>query len=179
MRLFIGIFLPKEILDYLYEVQNNLKKNLNGKINWTAKSKLHFTLKFLGEVKEDKLDEIKERLSKIKLKSFKAKLDKIGVFPDENYIRIIWVGLNPKDKVIELQKQVDSELLDLSSKDQEFNVYITLARVKLIKDKEEFKKNIKINILEKEFEINEFCLVKSELSKDGPKYEILERFKLN
>ena len=78
-----------------------------------------------------------------------------------------------------MQKQVDSELLDLSSKDQEFNVYITLARVKLIKDKEEFKKNIKINILEKEFEINEFCLVKSELSKDGPKYEILERFKLN
>ena len=35
------------------------------------------------------------------------------------------------------------------------------------------------NISQKEFEINEFCLVKSILSKDGSKYEILERFKLN
>jgi len=179
MRLFIGIFLPKEILDYLHEVQDNLKKNLNGKINWIAKSKLHFTLKFLGEIKEDKLDEIKERLNKIKFKSFKVKLDKIGVFPNEDYVRVIWVGLNPKEKIIELQQKVDSELLKLSSKDQEFNVHITLARVKLIKDKEEFKKNIKFNIEEKEFEINEFCLVKSVLSKDGPKYEILKKYPLD
>ncbi|MEK6932990.1 MAG: RNA 2',3'-cyclic phosphodiesterase [Nanoarchaeota archaeon] len=178
MRLFVGIFLSKEIIDYLYEVQNNLKKNLNGKINWIAKSKLHFTLKFLGEVKENRLNEIKERLNKIKFKSFKVKLDKIGVFPNEDHARVIWTGLSPKEKAIELQKQVDSELLDIFSKDQEFNVHITLARVKLIKDKEEFNKNLKIDIEEKELEINEFCLVRSILTKDGSKYEILEKFKL-
>ena len=60
MRLFIGIFLPKEILDYLYELQNKLKKELLGKINWANKSKIHLTLKFLGEINEDKVNEIKE-----------------------------------------------------------------------------------------------------------------------
>ncbi len=179
MRLFVGIFLPKEILDYLYEVQSKLKKQLLGKINWTHKSKIHFTLKFLGEVNENKINEIKERLNKIKFKLFKVKLDKVGVFPNENYVKVIWVGLKPKEKMIELQQKIDSELLDLFTKDQEFNVHITLARVKFIKDKEEFRKNLKLDIDEKEFEVKEFCLVKSNLSKDGAKYEILERFKLN
>ena len=171
MRLFIGIFLSGEILDYLYEVQNKLKKSLPAKITWVHKKILHLSLKFLGEVNENKIDEIKEKLNKIKL-------DKIGVFPNENYIRVVWVGLNPKEEVIELQQKIDSELLTLFSKDQRFSAHMTFGRVKFIKDKEEFKKNLKIDIEEKEFEFNEFCLVKSELSKDGPKYEILERFKL-
>ena len=113
MRLFIGIFLPKEVLDYLYEAQNRLKKNLPAKITWVHKKILHLSLKFIGEVNENKINEIKERLNEIKFKSFKVKLDKIGVFPNENYIRVIWISLNPKEKVIELQQKVDSELLDL------------------------------------------------------------------
>lgn len=179
MRLFIGIFLPKEILDYLYEVQNILKKSLPAKITWVNKKILHLSLKFLGEINENKINEIKERLSKIKFKPFKVNLDKMGVFPNENYIRVIWIGLSPKGKVIGLQQKIDSELLDLFPKDQRFSAHMTFGRVKFIKDKEEFKKNLEIDIEEKEFEIKEFCLVKSELSKDGPKYEILERFKLN
>ena len=179
MRLFIAIFLPEEILNYLYQVENKLKRNLPAKINWVAKSKIHITLKFIGEVSENNINSIKERLNKIKFKSFKVKLDKLGVFPNDNYVRVIWVGLKPAGKVIELQQKIDSELLDLFSKEQRFSAHITLARVKFIKDKEEFKKNLKFDISEKEFEINEFCLVKSELSKDGAKYEILERFALN
>ncbi len=176
MRLFIGIFLPEEIKNYLYELENKLKKLLHGKINWIAKKNIHFTLKFIGDINETKLNGIKEKLNKIKFDSFEVELDKIGVFPDENNPRIIWAGLNPKEKLIELQKKVDSELLDLFSKDQDFKVHITLGRIKLIKNKEEFKTNMKIEIERKKFEINEFCLVKSKLSKDGPKYEILERF---
>jgi len=179
MRLFIGIFLPDEILDYLYEVQNKLKKQLQGKINWEAKKRLHCTLKFIGEVNEANLDLIKERLSKIKFKSFNVRLDKLGVFPNENFIRVIWIGLKPVGKIIELQQKIDSELLDLFPKDQRFSAHITLGRVKFIEDKEKFKKNLKLEIAEKEFNVNEFCLVKSTLSKDGSKYEILDGFKLS
>ena len=178
MRLFIGIFLPEEILDYLYEVENKLKKNLPAKINWVTKKNLHISLKFIGETSENNLGLIKEKLNKIKFKLFKTKLGQIGVFPNENHVSVIWVGIKPAGKAIELQQKIDSELLGLFPKDQRFSAHLTLARVKFIKNKDEFKKNIKIEINEKEFEVNEFCLVKSELSKDGPKYEILERFKL-
>ena len=172
MRLFVGIFLPKGILDYLFEIQNKLKKNLDAKINWIAKKNLHLTLKFIGYVDDEKLDLIKEKLNKIKFKQFKLNLDKMGIFNS----RVIWVGVNPANKVIELQQKIDSELLDLFSNDQEFKTHLTLARIKFIKDKTNFKKNLEIDINEKEFEVNEFCLVKSILSKDGSKYEVLERY---
>jgi 2'-5' RNA ligase len=177
MRTFIAIFLPKEIFDYLDEVQNKLRKQLPAKINWASKSSLHFTLKFLGNVDEKNINAINERLNRIKFKSFKINLDKIGVFPNEDFIRVIWVGLKAKE-LFDLQKLIDYELLDLFSKDQNFISHLTLGRVKNIKDKEKFKKNLKIEIEEKKFEVNEFCLVKSELHKEGPKYEILERFRL-
>lgn len=179
MRLFIAIFLPEDILDYLYQVENKLKQSLPAKINWVHKKILHINLKFIGETSENNINLIKERLNKIKFKSFRIKLDKLGVFPNENYIRVIWVGLNPKNKIIELQQKIDSELLNLFSKDQEFKAHLTLGRVKFIKNKEEFKKTLNFDITNKEFIVNEFCLVKSTLSKDGPKYEILEKFKLN
>ena len=51
----------------------------------------------------------------------------------------------------------------------QFTVFSS-APIAYNKDKEEFKKNLKIDIEEKEFEVNEFCLVKSELSKNCPKY---------
>ena len=177
MRLFIGIFLPKDVLDYLYGFQNKLKKELPAKINWVAKKNLHFTLKFLGQVDEKNINSIKERLNRIKFSLFKIKLDKIGVFPDESFIRVIWIGLKSKE-LLDLQKLIDYELLDLFPKEQNFITHLTLGRVKNIEDKEKFKKELNVDIEEKEFEINEFCLVKSELHKEGPKYEVLETFKL-
>jgi len=177
MRTFIAIEPPKEIRDCLFEIQNKLR-NLPAKINWIAKKHIHLTLFFIGEINENKLQQIKEVLAKIKFKKFELHLDKIGVFPDEDYIRIIWVGLNPKDKVIELQQKIDSELLELVKRDKEFKAHITLGRVKLIKNKEEFKEKIKIKIEQKNFEVEEFKLIKSDLTKDGPKYADLEIYKL-
>lgn len=178
MRIFISINLPKEIKDYLYELQNKLRKELDAKINWVAKSRFHLTLKFFGEIKETQLLQIKEKLNKIKFKSFEVKLEDMGVFPNEDYIKVIWVGLKPAVKVIELAQKIDSELLDSFSKEQEFSAHLTLGRVKFIKDKEKFKKNLKLEIEKKSFEIKEFSLMKSELSKDGPKYEVLEKYSL-
>lgn len=177
MRTFIALEPPKEIKDYLFNLQNKLK-TLPGKIKWTAKKHLHLTLFFIGEINENKLSQIKEILSKIKFKKFELNLDKIGVFPDEDYIKIIWVGLNPKDKLIKLQQEIDSELLNLIKKDKEFQAHLTLGRVKLIKNKKEFKEKLNLEIEKKKFEVTEFKLIKSELTKDGPKYTDLEVYTL-
>ena len=177
MRTFISLEPPKEIRDYLFEIQKKLKSS-SAKIKWIAKKHLHLTLLFIGEIDETKLQQIKEILSKIKYKKFELNLDKIGVFPDEKNVRIIWIGLNPKNKVIELQQKIDSELLDLIKKDKEFKAHLTLGRVKLIKNKEKFKEKLNLDIEKKKFEVIEFKLIKSELTKDGPKYTDLEVYEL-
>jgi len=178
MRTFISIEPPKEIRDYLFDIQKKLKSS-SAKVKWIAKKHQHITLLFIGEVDENKLQQIKKRLSKIKFNKFELNLDKIGVFPDENNIRIIWAGLNPRNKVIELQQKIDSELLDIIKINTEFKAHLTLGRVKLVKNKEKFKEKLNLEIEKKKFEVTEFKLIKSELTKDGPKYTGLEVYNLN
>ena len=178
MRLFVAINLPSNVKDYLYDLCKKINSN-NIKVNWTHKKNLHLTMKFIGEVGDSKLNEIKDRLSHIEYEKFSLNLDTIGFFPNNNFIRIIWIGVNPEEKVIELQKKIDSGLLDLISKDQRFDAHLTIGRIKNIKNREEFIKKIKDTKLEKiQFNVNEFKLMKSTLSKDGPTYEEIANFVL-
>jgi len=171
MRCFIAIELDN---DYFRELQNNIKEHIKG----TFPKTFHLTLKFLGEVEDDAVNNIKETLSNIKFESFKISLSKIGRFPNENYIRVIWIGLEPKEKIIELQKKIDNELLRLGfKKEKEFEPHLTLARVKFIKDKikfNEFIKNIKVEKLE--FDFDNFKLIKSTLTRNGAVYEEIEKY---
>lgn len=169
MRLFIAINLPKEVKDYLWELKEEFR-NI-GKFNFISKKNYHITLKFLGDIKEDKLKEIKQKLSKIKFNSFEDSLNKLGCFNN----RILWVNLNQKENVLKLAKLIDQEFME---KDQRFSDHITLARIKDIKKKNEFMKKLETKIKQIKFKINSFELMKSELSKDGPSYFEIERYSL-
>lgn len=176
MRLFVAVNLPKEIKDYAYNLQRKINTGL-AKIKWVYKKNLHFSLKFLGEVEEKRIDKIKKRLSEIKFEPFKIKCSKIGFFPSEKDIKVIWLGIEPKEKFIKLQQKVDEALLDLFPGEQSFEIHLTLGRVKFVKKKKEFLGTIKeIEIEPIEFEIKNFQLMKSELNKSGPEYEIIEEF---
>lgn len=176
MRLFTAIELPEEIKDYLFSIKDEFNRDL-AKVNWVAKSKLHITLKFLGEVNEKILPGIIEKLKKIKFDSFELELDNLGIFPNENYARVLWVGVKNFNKVIGLQQNVEDELRDYFEKDKEFSAHITLGRIKIIKDKSEFKEILnKIKIKKLRFKVNSFSLIKSELTRAGPKYTNVEKF---
>jgi len=172
MRLFIAIDF-NELKDYLAMLQTNLPKN--AKLSLTKS--FHLTLKFLGEVQPNKTKELINSLKTIKFKPFSVYLDAIGIFPTENYIRVVWVGLNPEDKILELQKQVDYSLKKYFKKEKDFKAHITLARVKNPEDKKSFVEQVKnIKVENKNVEIKDFKLVKSTLTPKGPFYEELEIF---
>lgn len=176
MRLFIAVDVPDEVKDYLHGLQKRLH-SLPAKIKWVAKKQLHLTLKFLGEVEEGKVEVTKEKLRNVKLGRFSVKLNGLGVFPSESYVRVVWAGLEPEGKFIELQQKVDAELLELFPKEQKFHAHLTLGRVKFVKDKEEFSKMLEeTKVEEKEFEVSNFKLMKSTLTGKGPVYEELEVF---
>lgn len=175
MRLFIAIEVPEEIHGYFLELQKKVNTSL-AKI--TLAKSFHLTLKFLGEVDENKKDKTIELLREVKFEPFSAELNNVGVFPNENYIRIVWVGLEPKDKITELQQKIDNILVDLFAKDKRFHPHITLGRVKFVKDKKEFINLLKeIKVEKKSFEASVFKLIKSTLTPEGPVYEVLELFK--
>ena len=175
MRLFIAIDF-NELKDYFIELQSQLPKNARLSL---VKS-FHLTLKFLGEVMPDKVDKIVDMLKSTKFQKFDIFLDPVGIFPTENYIRVVWVGLQPEDKISELQKQIDEILKPLFKKEKDFKSHITLARIKYPEDKKIFVEQVKkIKVENKKIEVKDFRLVKSTLTPKGPIYEDLKIFNSN
>lgn len=173
MRLFVAIEMPEKVKEELIRLQNEFSGL--GKINFVRA--FHLTLKFLGEVPDEKLSEIKERLKKISFEPFKAKLSRVGAFPNENYVRVIWVGLE-SEKINELQKKIDNCLEGLFKREERFSAHVTLGRVKFVGDKQKLKDKLKKEVKDLEFPVNEFKLIKSELKSDGPVYSDLEVYPL-
>lgn len=172
MRLFIAIDF-NEMNDYFIELQNLLPKNAKLSLTRT----FHLTLKFLGEVQPDKVEYIVEKLKTINFQPFTVFLDSIGIFPTENYIRVVWVGINPEDKILELQKQIDDALKPLFKKEKDFKAHISLARVKYPEDKKDFIEKIKkIKVENRKIDIKDVRLIKSTLTPKGPVYEVLMVF---
>jgi len=172
MRLFIAINFH-ELKDYFAELQKLLPKN--AKLSFTKT--FHLTLKFFGEVQPNNAEKVADILKNIKFKHFSVHLDSIGIFPTENYIRVVWVGLNPEDNVLGLQKNIDESLKELFKKEKDFKAHITLARVKYTEDKKIFVEQIKnIKVENKKIDINNFRLVKSTLTPRGSVYEDLRVF---
>ncbi len=177
MRLFVAINLPDNVLDYLYDLQKKIDLG-NAKIKWVAKKNIHITLKFIGNVEGKLLEEIKNNLSKVNSDKFSFKLSKTGCFPEENSPRVIWIGVDDEQKVINLQKKVDESLLDILKGEQRFSAHITLGRVKRTdKNLLESLKMIKVEKIN--INVGEFSLIKSQLTKDGPRYSVVERYKLS
>ncbi len=175
MRTFISITIPKSIVKILNKIQSQLPKQ-DYKLN-IAKNH-HLTLRFLGDVDEYQLKQVKEQLSTIEFNKFNLIIDKIGYFPNKDFIRVVWIGFKDNDKVNELQKLIDSKLLKIGFQtDKRFHAHITLARVKFVKDKVKFRNEINsIEIGGMKFEVNEFKLIKSTLTPEGPIYEDLESY---
>ncbi|MBS3101301.1 RNA 2',3'-cyclic phosphodiesterase [Candidatus Woesearchaeota archaeon] len=172
MRLFIAIDF-NELKDYFVYLQDLLPRNAKLSLTRT----FHITLKFLGEVQPDKAEKAVEILKNVKFGPFSVFLDSIGIFPTENYIRVVWVGLKPEDRILELQNKIDEALKPLFRKEKDFKAHITLARVKYPEDKKAFVDQVKkIKVENKRIEVKDFRLVKSALSPKGAVYGDLALF---
>lgn len=179
MRTFISIKLPTKILMKIKEIQDSLPAFEGKKIEL---KNLHLTLKFLGEVPSDKLEEIKSRLSNVKFSQFESEIKEIGFFDNQKsqkYDRdiIIWLGVNDCDQ---LQKEIDNVLEGIFQKESRFMSHLTIARVKKVDDKNKFFDIIKkIAVPKMFFIVDKFYLMESILKRQGSEYNVLEEYNLD
>ncbi len=163
-------------------------------IKWVRPEGLHITIKFLGEVSEDRLIAVKGRLQDIatEMRPFSLRVKGTGTFPLlplhrrlTSPPRVIWVAIEESKELIDLKRSVDENLKGLGfPEEREFTGHITLARIKdkncylrierllheLIKNKDR-----DFGILQ----VKEIVLMKSELAPDGARYERLAAFRLS
>jgi 2'-5' RNA ligase len=178
LRCFIALELSREAIDYIEELNSQIKKKNLFSGKFTDSENLHLTLKFLGEIGETRIEEIKKKLSKLKFKESEASLGEVGVFINK-YNSILWIKLQGK-QIWNLQKEIDKNMNELDfPAETRFMSHITIARMKKIFSKNElldYVKNIKTKKIK--FKIKEFYLKKSELKPEGPIYSNLEIFNL-
>jgi len=167
MRCFISIELPPDIIKNIVEVQKKLKFLFTGK--FTEQENIHLTLKFLGEIDEPTLEEVKKKLSSIPFKPFQVKLGRLGMFND----RILWIEILGSE---ELQKQIDAVLVPQFPKEVGFTGHITIARMKDINNKRQLKDRMDNNKLDAKFVVESFTLKESRLSPTGPQYSTIEQY---
>lgn len=174
MRTFIAVDSNKEVVEELKRIQSTLSNGIFKKTE-----DYHITLKFLGEKNDNEIKEIINKLSQINFKSFELTLDRIGFFPNENFIRVIWVGTKEQE-IYELQKKIDYKLLELRIPiENKFQSHITIARVKDISNRKAFIESIgNLSVKNLCFKVDEFKLKKSVLTPKGPIYSDLAVFKL-
>lgn len=133
----------------------------------------HLTLIFFGEITESKADEIKSKLENLEFREFPVRFSNLGVFPNENFARVLWLGVDNSDEIMKLKEQVDSIL---GWKDKRFHPHLTLGRIKNIEDKGRFISLLKGKMEPIETVATGIELIKSTLTPEGPIYETLATF---
>ena len=171
VRAFISVDIPENMQREIVKIQESLP-DFRGK--FTETENLHLTLKFLGDIDEKTLSEVKKRLKEIDVHAFETKISEIGVFSPE-YLRIVWLKLDGCDK---LQNAIDDSLSGIFEKEARFMSHLTIVRIKKIKGKERFLNQIKkIKIPDSlKFRIDSFRLKKSTLTPKGPVYDTIEEY---
>jgi len=174
MRTFVAIEIDnQEILDSINEVQAKLKI----KAKPISTKNIHFTLFFIGEVSDSLVQKIQEALGSIEFHPFEIDMREVGVFPNPNLPRIIWVGTDNEGgkKLIELASIVKEKLSNLGfQNDKPFKPHVTIFRVKnkIGNISDELKKFESYSFgIQK---ISEIKLKKSVLTSDGPIYSDLQ-----
>lgn len=175
MRCFIAVDLESSLKGKIHSLQKQLESR---NLNVVDENNLHFTLKFLDDIPENTIKQVQKRLSELASQtfSFPIKLAKIGVFPNEKFIRVVWLGAESKE-FLELHLAVNAALADLFEKETPVP-HLTLARVKIPDNMLEGfiskNKDIEIGIMN----VDCIKLKKSTLTRAGPVYEDLARFEL-
>ena len=120
VRCFIAVKFGEEIEGNLEEFRTKVKQL---DIDASFAREFHCTLAFLGELYEDQVEKTIEKLKNLKLKPTEVQVEGAGFFPNENFIRVFWVGVEGLE---ELQTQIAKAL----NYKEKFSGHLTIARIK-------------------------------------------------
>jgi 2'-5' RNA ligase len=165
MRLFIAIELPDDIKLAL----GRLRMEIPG-ARWVPEEQMHLTLAFLGEVEETTAEQLTGKLASIQLTGFELRFSRTGCFPNRQRPRVLWVGLEPEQRLIDLVVKIRAAVLScgLFQEEHPYSPHITMARFKQLPSREfvaflDQHKKLK----SPPFSVREFTLFQSRLTPHG------------
>ena len=135
IRAFIAIELPDEVKNDLSGLLSSLKPGREKAVKWVNPNSIHLTLKFLGNIPEERMVDITQVITQASSLTypFNLELKELGAFPNLKSPRVVWVGIGGDiPSITNLQRQIDQSLIPLgfSPEKRDFSPHLTLGRVR-------------------------------------------------
>jgi 2'-5' RNA ligase len=180
VRTFIAVTLDASLQPPIEALINKLATSRAG-VKWVAPHNIHVTLKFLGNVDENRLPDVYAACERAAVGSEPIDLEikTLGCFPGLKRPRVVWVGIEKgQDAIKQLQKKVEQELarIGFPKEDRKFQAHLTIGRVKdqkavgglrpLIEEEQ--------NVVIGSMRVEKFSVIKSKTLPTGPVYEELK-----
>ena len=183
IRCFVAVEIPESIQDLLTEIQEAFRPKIE-RASWTRPRNIHLTLKFIGEVENNSVNQIDASLHRTagQQKPFSIEIGGVGAFPNLVQPRVLWVGIKRGTiQLSTLASTIDDELVKLGfSNENRFHPHLTLARLKNQVNLSTYSKLFKkFETIEGAFlTVDKITLVKSELRPSGAVYTPIQNYQL-
>ncbi len=182
VRAFLAIDLDDDLKPKINKIIKQFKQ-IDTRIKYVELNNLHLTLKFFGEIDTEGLKLLENKIANVvsEFKPFNIKIKSCGAFPNNNHIKVIWIGIDEDSIIKELHDKLDDEFVKLGfDKDKKFSTHLTIGRMKSSKNKNQVKSTIEdfSDVEIGDMAVNSITLKKSTLTPSGPIYEDLKVFEL-
>ena len=131
MRLFVALNLTKKERDRIYRASKVLRE-CDLPVRWVDAEHYHVTLKFLGEVPEDRMEGVQDALDKVASTTTQLDLavEGFGAFPTIRRPQVIWVGIEPSPALRCLKQDVEWALMScgFERETRAFHPHLTIGR---------------------------------------------------
>ena len=132
MRLFLAINLEPPVRRAIVAATAPLRAAAPS-LRWADESRLHLTLKFLGEQDESAVSGLRDALTGVaeRHRPFVLRVGEIGAFPNFRRARVVWIGVDREPKLELLHHDVEVACAERGFEldGRAFRPHVTLARV--------------------------------------------------
>ena len=137
VRSFVAVPLPEKIqADIFAAAQELLRRLLQLGVKWAGKvENLHITVKFLGQIEEEKLTALAEDLARTvaPLPRFRLELRGMGAFPSPRKANVVWAGVEEGARALKaVAEAVDGvgDRFGFPREQRPFTGHVTVGRSK-------------------------------------------------
>lgn len=179
MRLFLAINLDAGIRHAIVNATAPLRAAASS-LSWVDESRVHLTLKFLGDQPEHAVESISRSLDQVaqRHRAFSIRIGEVGAFPNFRRARVVWMGIDrdPRLELLHHDIEVACETLGFELEGRAFRPHLTLARVKDRTEVDELRRLSKASKhvdFDAETGVQSIDLMQSNLDRSAPRYERL------
>ncbi|OLZ42282.1 2'-5' RNA ligase [Natrinema saccharevitans] len=184
MRLFASVDLPDDLAAPVADLQAAFD-DASG-LDVTDPEQAHVTMKFLGDVDEDRLPALERELEAAVEESgvdpFTVRYGGLGVFPSLEYISVVWLGVaDGGEELTRLHEAIEDRTtaMGFDPEDHEFTPHVTLARMTHAGGKDLVQDLVRErDPTIGEARVDELRLTESTLTDEGPVYSTAASFPL-